>query len=359
MLFLKYLEIELASLTQFYILSFWIGAKPRLKNHFRAHQLSVWLRLVPELHRAGMEDVATRHNLFRNHNEQDLYEGVVRPDPLSRNADADQIRRTNGTLYSDTALTTVDTILATCITILPKAGDIHATNTTDSTLANLEAAGYAAYSTALSVTIAIGCSLLILNVLIFAGVYYQRDKSRSRGKHPRFNEKHFETISGKHSHYHLDPTLAPSLVVDVERQARKKIMTEPNLSNLNFKGPLDSRKSPSPTLSLDNTMLPSKLGSRSNSFRLPNVNYQQMGGYSTMPKNVNQYCTSPMQELRHQELRHQQYPSNGSTASPGREDRVPHATLRRGKSMHASNLPQAAIDEMRVWHSTSPGPVFR
>lgn len=40
------------------------------------------------------------------------------------------------------------------------------------------AAGYAAYSTALSVTIAIGCSLLILNVLIFAGVYYQRDKTR-------------------------------------------------------------------------------------------------------------------------------------------------------------------------------------
>src|SRR5690606_21173127 len=29
------------------------------------------------------------------------------------------------------------------------------------------------YSTALSVTIAVGCSLLILNVLVFAGVYYQ------------------------------------------------------------------------------------------------------------------------------------------------------------------------------------------
>ena len=30
------------------------------------------------------------------------------------------------------------------------------------------------YSTALSVTIAIGCTLLVLNVLIFAAVYYQR-----------------------------------------------------------------------------------------------------------------------------------------------------------------------------------------
>lgn len=37
--------------------------------------------------------------------------------------------------------------------------------------------GFAAYSTALSATIAIGCSILVLNVLIFAGVCYQRDKS--------------------------------------------------------------------------------------------------------------------------------------------------------------------------------------
>ena len=42
--------------------------------------------------------------------------------------------------------------------------------------------GLTTYSTALSVTIAIGCSLLVLNVLIFAGVYYQRDKQRMEGK---------------------------------------------------------------------------------------------------------------------------------------------------------------------------------
>ncbi|RVE47584.1 hypothetical protein evm_007782 [Chilo suppressalis] len=326
-----------------------IGMKPRLKNHFRAHQLSVWLRLVPELHRAGMEDVATRHNLFKNHNEQDLYEGIVRPDPLAKNSDNEQVRRTNGT-YSDTALTTVDTILATCATVLP-GRDLQTVNTTDNTLANLEAAGYAAYSTALSVTIAIGCSLLILNVLIFAGVYYQRDKSRSRGKQQRFNEKHFETISGKHSHYHMDPTHAPSLVVDVERQNRKKHMmgSDAHLSNLNFKGPLDVPKSPpSPTLSMDNMMLPAKLGSRNSSFRIPNVTYPQMGGYATMPKNLNKFNNSPpLQEARQQKFQ----PPNGSAAqsSPGREgERGPHATLRRGKPTHTPNLPQAAIDEMRV-----------
>lgn len=42
----------------------------------------------------------------------------------------------------------------------------------------MEPEGLAAYSTALGVTLAIGCSLLVLNVLIFAGVFYQRDRTR-------------------------------------------------------------------------------------------------------------------------------------------------------------------------------------
>lgn len=299
-----------------------------------------------------MEDVASRHNLFRNHNEQELYEGVVRPDPLARSInDNDQVRRSNVSGYSETAMTTTDSILATCATILP-GRDLQPANTTENTLASLEAAGYAAYSTALSVTIAIGCSLLILNVLIFAGVYYQRDKSRSRGKQQRFNEKHFETISGKHSHYHIDPTHAPSLVVDVERQTRKKSMmvADSHLASLNFKGPLDVPKSPlSPTMSMDNMMLPSKLGSRNSSFRIPNVSHQQVASYATMPKNLVQFNnTPPLQEIRQQKFQ----PPNGSTGqgSPGREDirGPPHATLRRGKAPLHTNLPQAAIDEMRV-----------
>lgn len=62
------------------------GMKPRIKNHFRAHQLSIWLRLIPELHRAGMEDVIARHNLFRNHDDMELYEGPVKPDPFGISA---------------------------------------------------------------------------------------------------------------------------------------------------------------------------------------------------------------------------------------------------------------------------------
>ena len=76
----------------------------------------------------------------------------------------------------------MDTIVTTCVNVVSSGNFNHQTysnqNTSTDTLASLEAAGYAAYSTALSVTIAIGCSLLILNVLIFEGFYYQRDKTR-------------------------------------------------------------------------------------------------------------------------------------------------------------------------------------
>ena len=63
---------------------YYLGMKPRMKNHFRAHQLSIWLRLIPELHKAGMEDVLARHNLFKNHDDMSLYDGHVKPDLFTR-----------------------------------------------------------------------------------------------------------------------------------------------------------------------------------------------------------------------------------------------------------------------------------
>lgn len=188
--------------------------KLKMKNHYRAHSLSVWLRLIPELHRAGMEDVAARHNLFRNHNDDDLYDGVVRADPLSRNGlKAQEIQRRagiNGTVAEVLLpVTTMETMVTTCVSVQINQGYVnqHVANSTD-TLANFEAAGYAAYSTALSVTIAIGCSLLILNILIFAGVYYQRDKTRMDVKNMQQRVSSFE--SGKS----FPPSA--SVIVDVD-----------------------------------------------------------------------------------------------------------------------------------------------
>lgn len=166
--------------------------KPRMKNHFRAHQLSVWLRLIPELHRAGMEDVMLRHNLFRNHEDADLYEGVVRPDPLSRRQpQRATINRftANGTVAEVVqSLTTTgrpqwpSEVATTCLPTVrgPNASNSSSSSSSSSSaedaLATLGAAGYAAYSTALHVTIALGVSLLVLNGLLLVIICYQKDR---------------------------------------------------------------------------------------------------------------------------------------------------------------------------------------
>ncbi|XP_063224802.1 neuroligin-2-like [Bacillus rossius redtenbacheri] len=57
-----------------------LGLKPRVKTHYRAHQLSVWLRLVPELERAGLEAAPPHGRLADPAPEP---EGGVSPAPSS------------------------------------------------------------------------------------------------------------------------------------------------------------------------------------------------------------------------------------------------------------------------------------
>lgn len=41
-----------------------IDTKSKLKNHYRAHRLSFWLNLVPDLHKPGTDDVPRSHHLL-------------------------------------------------------------------------------------------------------------------------------------------------------------------------------------------------------------------------------------------------------------------------------------------------------
>ncbi|XP_016844069.1 neuroligin-4, Y-linked isoform X2 [Nasonia vitripennis] len=130
-----------------------IDIKSKLKNHYRAHRLSFWLNLVPDLHKPGSDDVPRSHHLLDSEQVpprfiQRLPATTTRPTTLESTSE----RPPNVTSAQPSELAFEES------TTPPEDG-------------------FAAYSTALSVTIAIGCSLLILNVLIFAGVYYQRDKN--------------------------------------------------------------------------------------------------------------------------------------------------------------------------------------
>lgn len=350
--------------------------KPRMKNHFRAHQLSVWLRLIPELHRAGMEDVVARHNLFRNHNNADLYDGAVRPDPLSRVSYYDPTmelfrRRPNSSLTSLEAPTTIETIVTTCVNVVsagnynPQLFQNH--NNSSDTLASLEAAGYAAYSTALSVTIAIGCSLLILNVLIFAGVYYQRDKTRMEVKNLQQqqtrNQATFETIS-KHQHYHLGHSQSSNIIVDVEQDTSAMILAanaqQQDVHHMNKVQHLcptsisNTLKAPPPS---PNVMMPNCMTLPKNA-SMHMQNYQSHQGCMTLPKNSalmnNTACViAEMQQHGYVQ------PPNGNATMPlsvPKPPPPPRAKSPESQPLLTQNnvgkgnmrLPHAAMSEMRV-----------
>ncbi|CAB3381904.1 Hypothetical predicted protein [Cloeon dipterum] len=159
-----------------------IDTKPKLKNHYRAHRLSFWLNLVPDLHRPGGPDIPPSHHLLNSQDEAETSQRSYFPSlpksiwpgisslmpggtavPSQGGAGAGGFNLTAAVMTRVTSSPKIEENVQSLHT--PESGEQHED-------------GFAVYSTALSVTVAIGCSLLILNVLIFAGVYYQRDKQK-------------------------------------------------------------------------------------------------------------------------------------------------------------------------------------
>ncbi|CAL8094811.1 unnamed protein product [Orchesella dallaii] len=175
--------------------------KLRTRNHYRAHQMAIWLRLVPELQRSGAQFASTLHNRMKGGNDPNLYVGNVRSghegddiilsgagpsifgvmgygDEIIEPPDSGIFSRTSGNQSSG-----LPSPPTTCFSPLASSSSPAVSGRSKNGRANetspLESSFFSPYSTALSVTIAIGCSLLILNVFIFALVYYQRDKRRA------------------------------------------------------------------------------------------------------------------------------------------------------------------------------------
>ncbi|XP_041974133.1 neuroligin-4, X-linked-like [Aricia agestis] len=323
-----------------------IGMKPRMKNHYRAHQLSVWLRLIPEIHRAGMKDVVAKHNLFRNHNDMELYDGLVRPDPLTRanyyDPTLETYRRPNMSLDPST---TIETYVTTCISVVSPRPDSLVTqsrNDSRQDVSNLEVAGYTAYSTALSVTIAIGCSLLILNVLIFAGVYYQRDKTRLQVKALQQQKRNHSTFDGasKHQHFFVGHSQSSSTIVDIDHQDKSAIIamtnrvphfTSANCPNVCHTGiQMSNLKQSSPTNRGQCTTLPRKVG----------FSYQNQicsaSNCMTLPKNATFMSSGNLPDVQAQ-TGQSQTPGNGSVPSSS-----------PSQHFQKSRIPQAAMSEINA-----------
>lgn len=84
---------------------------------------------------------------------------------------------------SDTALQATTTECPPNNTIiLPTHNNNNKNSNSNNLLRKLASSHYQSYTTALTVTIAVGCFLLLLNILIFAGIYHQRDRGKSKQK---------------------------------------------------------------------------------------------------------------------------------------------------------------------------------
>uniref|UniRef100_A0A8C4QCW2 Carboxylesterase type B domain-containing protein n=1 Tax=Eptatretus burgeri TaxID=7764 RepID=A0A8C4QCW2_EPTBU len=126
-----------------------VGLKPRLREQYRATRVAFWLHLVPQLHNP--------HDMFQ-------HTSTTTKIPPSDGMQHTQ-RRNNRPLA------------ATRPTPLTRRGERHPPPAS-SALSPAEAPLLHDYSTELSVTIAVGSSLLLLNVIAFAALYHRRDRRR-------------------------------------------------------------------------------------------------------------------------------------------------------------------------------------
>ncbi|XP_004633493.1 neuroligin-1 isoform X3 [Octodon degus] len=118
-----------------------IGLKPRVKEHYRANKVNLWLELVPHLH--NLNDISQYTSTTTKVPSTDI---TLRP-------------------------TRKNSVPVTSAFPTAKQDDPKQQPSPFSV-------DQRDYSTELSVTIAVGASLLFLNILAFAALYYKKDKRR-------------------------------------------------------------------------------------------------------------------------------------------------------------------------------------
>ncbi|GLV41500.1 Neuroligin 2 [Carabus blaptoides fortunei] len=152
-----------------------ITAKPKMKSHYRGHKMALWLNLIPQLHQPGNEDVSMRHHHFHER-EQHYYAGTVRAESYTRLPPA---------LHPASIMDSK----TECVTVTTTEDDFLLLDDEDDVelLHRLASKHYYSYAAALAITIGVGCLLLLLNMIIFAGIYYQKGRDRKHKRSSRSN----------------------------------------------------------------------------------------------------------------------------------------------------------------------------
>uniref|UniRef100_A0A3P9NKW2 Neuroligin 3a n=1 Tax=Poecilia reticulata TaxID=8081 RepID=A0A3P9NKW2_POERE len=138
-----------------------IGLKPRVRDHYRATKVAFWKHLVPHLYNL--------HELFH------YTSTTTKVPPPETTPKSVSTKRPNGKNWPFN-------------TKRPPMSPAYNSEDKDSWSEDEETGPLVVdnprdYSTELSVTIAVGASLLFLNVLAFAALYYRKDKRRQDSGH--------------------------------------------------------------------------------------------------------------------------------------------------------------------------------
>ncbi|XP_065212948.1 neuroligin-1-like isoform X2 [Planococcus citri] len=154
-----------------------LDTKLKLKNHYRAHKLSFWLNLIPELHKPGSDDVPPSHHQFQP-------EEIMYPQQSFKVSSANTTNTVNKVIARNESFNS--TFDLPVVMIASSSSDRNAMTPNDAAetvihdeqLTSKEN-GFSNYSLALIITIGIGCVLLTFNVLVFIIVYHKKDNTRS------------------------------------------------------------------------------------------------------------------------------------------------------------------------------------
>uniref|UniRef100_A0A915A7H0 Carboxylesterase type B domain-containing protein n=1 Tax=Parascaris univalens TaxID=6257 RepID=A0A915A7H0_PARUN len=147
-----------------------ISDRPRVKNYYRNAQVGFWNGFVPQLHKGGREGVSVpeEHNFLPNHFKRDSFFGTVRPYGGYANDPFPPPPLPPTPLPKD---------LKKLTTPKPTVPPPPTKASTPAPFVNV-----AQNSTMLSVTVAVGCGLLFLNICIGFGLYRQCNKREESKK---------------------------------------------------------------------------------------------------------------------------------------------------------------------------------
>lgn len=196
--------------TQFYLS---ITSKPKLRSHYRGHKMAVWLNLIPQLHQPG-DDVTMRHHHFHER-EPHYYAGAVRAESLSRLPPPLLPAPMTDSHVTSQGIANTECITTTVLddeTINPLgSSSSEDTGNDEEILQQLASKNYYSYTAALGVTVGVGVLLLILNMLIYAGIYYQRDRRRQNENcSVQLNSISTSGSGSEHYEQRVSPDIHPS-----------------------------------------------------------------------------------------------------------------------------------------------------